>query len=95
MSLTDLIESWLRSKPAIGWGVYRYPNSGGICDYIFCREHSWPMTEGDDYIVAIFSDHIAAYTKPIIEVNASDPEFLNKLWAILQDHHKRYHSWLS
>jgi hypothetical protein len=90
MSLTDLIETWLRSKPAIGWGVYRYPNRG-LCDYVFCREHSWPMIEGDDYIVAIFTDHIAAFTRPIIEVQAGDPLFLDKLWHILDNHYKEYH----
>lgn len=91
MLLTDLIETWLRSKPAFGWGVYRYPNSGAICDYIFCREHTWPMTEGDDYVVAIFPDHITAFIKPTQEVQAGDPLFLDKLWAILDDHNKEYH----
>lgn len=91
MDLTDLIETWLRSKPATGWGVYRYPNSGAICDYIFCREHTWPMTAGDDYVVAIFEDRITAFTKPILEVQAGDPCFLDKLWSILQNHNKEYH----
>ena len=91
MSLTDLVETWLRSKPAIGWCIYRYPNSEYICDYIFCREHTWPMVEDDDYIIAIFKDRITTFAKPIIEIQAGNPEFLDKLWIILHSHYKEYH----
>lgn len=91
MDLTDLVEDWLRSKPAVGWGVYRRATPDTICDYIFCRDHTYPMTEGDDYVIAIFEGYVVAFANPVITIQAGDPEFLNKLWAILKDHHTEFH----
>lgn len=91
MDLTDLIEGWLQSKPAVGWGVYRRSSPGDICNYIFCRDHTYPMTEGDDYVIAIFDNYITAFTNPVITIQASDPEFLNKLWVVLKNHFIEYH----
>jgi hypothetical protein len=91
MSLTDLIEAWLKSRNAAGWQVSRYRSIPTICNYIVCRDHTWPMTAGDDYVIAIFGDHIVPFSSSSTALYATDPEFLNKLWNILSDHNSRYH----
>jgi hypothetical protein len=94
MSLTDLIEVWLQSRNATGWQISRFDAPflpSPCCSYIMCRDHTWPMNAGDDYIMAVFDDHIVPFSSYTIPLYATDPEFLNKLSDILNDHNNRYH----
>jgi len=49
------------------------------------------MMMGDDYIIAIFDAHIVSLASRDNILYASDPNFLDKLWAILKCHYETYH----
>ena len=92
MSLTDLIEEWLHSRQFIGWKIDRIkPTNYLTCDYIICRDHTFPMTVGDDYVIAIFDTYVSQLANPDDILHASDPKFLDKLWTILDHHYNFYH----
>lgn len=91
MSLTDLIEHWLKSHDTKRWKIDRNTQSIAKGNYIVCSDHTYPMMMSHDYIIVIFDTYIVPLTMTGNIVNASDPEFINKLSNILESHYSHYH----